>query len=220
MPIFSHQAIGNRQQATGVSELQGSRVSEAGHDNNGDVSDTSAHQHISTSTNQHGRPTTLRVTGRDAFATPSITGALRDKQTVNDQSENNPVVSLPRINSFTQEKLTEVWKVFVETFEAPQLKSALSSREPKLLDQWHIEYVLDTELQLQRLTLDLKPKLLGHLRRELSNESIEIDFLISTHHNEKPSVPYTESEKWQSLVEKYPALAALKTKFGLDFEQY
>jgi len=169
----------------------------------------------------HGshRPTTLRVTGRDSFATPSITGALRDKPLVNDQSENNPVDSLPKSKPFTQEKLTEVWKVFVEKFEAPQLKSALSSREPKLLDQWHIEYVLDTELQLQRLTLDLKPKLLGHLRRELSNESIEIDFLISTHHDEKPSVPYTESEKWQSLVEKYPALAALKTKFGLDFEQ-
>lgn len=110
--------------------------------------------------------------------------------------------------------------MFVENIDAPQLKSALSSREPKLNDQWRIEYYLDNELQLQRLTLDLKPKLLGHLRKTLSNDLIEIEFLILAHEDEKPSVPYTESEKWQSLVEKYPSLSSLKTKFGLDFEQY
>jgi len=107
----------------------------------------------------------------------------------------------------------------VEKIDAPQLKSALSSREPKLNDNWSIEYDLDNEMQLQRLTLELKPKLLGYLRQEFKNESIEIAFLVSDVKDQKPSVPYTESEKWQALVEKYPALATLKTKFGLDFEQ-
>ena len=120
---------------------------------------------------------------------------------------------------FTREKLTEVWKTFVERIDAPQLKSALASREPKLNDQWRVEYDLDNELQLQRLTLDLKPKLLGYLRRELKNESIDIDFSILTHAEFKPAVPYTDGEKWLALLEKYPALATLKTKFGLDFEQ-
>jgi DNA polymerase III subunit gamma/tau len=102
--------------------------------------------------------------------------------------------------------------------EAPQLKSVLSVREPVLKDQWRVEYELDNELQLQRLTLDLKPKLLGYLRRQLNNESIDIIFTISAHQDKTTAQPYTDSEKWQALVEKYPALASLKSKFGLDFE--
>jgi DNA polymerase-3 subunit gamma/tau len=170
------------------------------------------------------RPTTRRVSGRDAFATPSISGALREDSTLNDvdssyKSDENPSASVSEVKPFTHAKLVEVWKIFVGKIEAPQLKSALSSRDPNLNEGWRIEYELDTELQLQRLILELKPKLLGFLRRELSNESIEIEFLISTHSDDKHSVPYTESEKWQALVEKYPALATLKSKFGLDFEQ-
>lgn len=170
------------------------------------------------------RPTTRRVSGRDSFTTPSIRGALNDEPMLKDRTPShttgkNAEESSTEAQSFTLEELTVVWKKFVEKIDAPQLKSALSSREPKLNDQSHIEYYLDNELQLQRLTLDLKPKLLGHLRREFNNESIDINFLISSHSDDNPSVPYTESEKWQALVEKYPALATLKTKFGLDFEQ-
>jgi hypothetical protein len=170
------------------------------------------------------RQTIRRVSGRDAFTTPSIREALNNDPVFKDQAPSsatvkNPAQSINVTQPLTQEKLTEVWKTFVEKIEAPQLKSALSSREPKLKGHGHIEYELDNELQLQRLTLDLKPKLLGNLRQEFSNDSIDIDFSISTITDETSSVPYTESEKWQSLVEKYPALAALKTKFGLDFEQ-
>jgi len=115
--------------------------------------------------------------------------------------------------------LAEVWKRFVDKIDSPQLKSALSTKEPQLKDEWRVEYELDNELQLQRLTDDLKPKLRGYLRRELNNELIDIVLTISAHPDEGPSVPYTESEKWQALVEKYPALASLKSKFGLDFDQ-
>ena len=122
--------------------------------------------------------------------------------------------------SFTQEKLAETWKRFVDNIDSPHLKSALSTKEPGLKDEWHVEYELDNELQLHRLTHDIKPKLLRHLRRELSNESLEIYFKVSAHPHEGPSLPYTESEKWLALVEKYPALATLRSKFGLDFDQY
>jgi len=79
---------------------------------------------------------------------------------------------------------------------------------------------LETELQLNRLTDELKPKLLGYLRQRFQNEAIEIQFKISNHLNHAPNIPYTEAEKWSSLVEKYPALATLKSKFGLDFEHF
>jgi hypothetical protein len=91
---------------------------------------------------------------------------------------------------------------------------------PVLNDNWEVEYELDTELQFNRLTLDLKPKLLGHLRRILRNESVEVLFKVSEDMSQRPHIPYTESERWSLLVEKYPALANLKSKFGLDFEHF
>lgn len=91
-------------------------------------------------------------------------------------------------------------------------------REPEIKDQWNVEYLLDNELQSQRLSLDLKPKLLGYLRRQLNNEAIDISFSITAHTDNTAAQPYTDSEKWQVLVEKYPALDALRSKFGLDIE--
>jgi hypothetical protein len=121
---------------------------------------------------------------------------------------------------FSHQELLEAWKNFVAKIDAPQLKSALSAREPILGDNSQIEYELDTELQYNRLTLDLKPKLQGYLRRQFENEAIEILFTVSTHTNQQSNIPYTDGEKWDSLVNKYPALASLKSKFGLDFEHY
>ncbi len=119
---------------------------------------------------------------------------------------------------FSQPELVEAWKNFVESIEAAQLKSALSAREPVLAEKWQVQYELDSELQLNRLTLDLKPKLLGFLREAFKNERIEIQFKVSANTIQQTRTPYTEAERWDSLVEKYPALATLKSKFGLDFE--
>ncbi len=123
-----------------------------------------------------------------------------------------------KIQPFSVEDLVKSWRKFVDKIDAPQLKSALSTREPVIQDQWIVSYELDNELQLQRLTLDLKPKLLGYLRRHLNNDAIDIKFSVLPHHDTDSSVPFTDSEKWQALIEKYPSLAYLKTKFGLDFE--
>ena len=121
-------------------------------------------------------------------------------------------------NPFSQPELVVAWKNFVDSIEAAQLKSALSAREPVLAENWQVQYELDSELQLNRLTLDLKPKLLGFLRETFKNESIEILFKVSANTIQLTRTPYTDAERWDSLVEKYPALAALKSKFGLDFE--
>lgn len=106
----------------------------------------------------------------------------------------------------------------MEDIDAPQLKSALSSRLPLLTDEWRIIYELDNELQNQRIVLELKPQLLGFLRQNLENEKIEIEFTIIENKDYKPDIPYTDGEKWQALAEKYPALISLKNKFGLDFQ--
>lgn len=121
---------------------------------------------------------------------------------------------------FSQFELLEAWKVFVEKIDSPQLKSALGTREPNLTGEWQIEYDLDSELQLNRLALELKPKLIGYLRRQFRNDAIEIQFKVSANSGNQYNIPYTDAERWLLLVEKYPALANLKSKFGLDFEHF
>ena len=170
--------------------------------------------------------TPRKIAVRGSFSTPSILDALRDEPLVEDirsVAETNGTDYLPpqKEKPFLQQELLEAWKGFVTTItDAPQLKSALGAREPKLTGQWQIEYELDTELQYNRLTADLKPKLLGFLRRKFDNESIVINFSVSEQINQSAHITYTDEERWNLLVTKYPSLAGLKAKFGLDFEHY
>jgi DNA polymerase-3 subunit gamma/tau len=120
--------------------------------------------------------------------------------------------------SFDAKRLTEVWKSFAESVDAAQLKSALSVREPLLLEDFCIEYNLDNEVQRQRIILDVKPKLLAYLYKELSNDRITVEFKVSENMEEIVNKPYTDQEKFNVLVAKYPLLGTLKQKFGLDFE--
>lgn len=163
--------------------------------------------------------------GRSSYATPSILDALNDLpkeseiRTMADStaaSYGEKEIAKP----FELSGLLVAWLTFVSTVEAPQLKSALSAREPQIIGEWEILYELDTELQYNRLTLDLKPKLLGFLRRQLENQAIEITFKVSDDLAPLSDIPYTDEEKWNVLVSKYPPLALLKSKFGLDFEHY
>ncbi len=163
--------------------------------------------------------------GRSSYATPSILDALND---LSKESELGIIADSTATSygekqtakPFELAELLVAWLTFVGTVEAPQLKSALSAREPQIIGEWEILYELDTELQYNRLTLDLKPKLLGFLRRQLENQAIEITFQVSDDLSPISDIPYTDEEKWNVLVSKYPSLALLKSKFGLDFEHY
>ncbi|MCX6238217.1 MAG: hypothetical protein NTY07_11790 [Bacteroidia bacterium] len=165
------------------------------------------------------------MTVRGDYSTPSILDALREEPKL----EELGIVSEAAANEyskngidhpFSQEELLEAWRTFVGKIDAPQLKSALGTREPSLTGAWLIEYELDTELQFHRLTMELKPKLLSYLRNQFGNEAIEIQFKVSSNAAHQSNIPYTDAERWSSLVERYPALAALKSKFGLDFEHF
>ena len=166
-----------------------------------------------------------RATGLGTYSTPSIMDALRNEPLADVLGESSEVAVnqysvSETLYPFSQSELLEAWKVFVEKIDAPQLKSALGAREPHVTSDWQIEYDLDTELQYNRLALDIKPKLQSYLRQHFRNEAIEIQFKVSTSESNLPNIPYTDTERWALLVEMYPSLASLKSKFGLDFEHF
>ena len=172
------------------------------------------------------RPPVKKIIGRGSFSTPSILDALKDDDpkaqisSLVSEGPQNQYVKKEANKSFTQLELLDAWKDFVSTIEAPQMKSALNAREPVLTGQWQIEYELDTELQFNRLTLELKPKIVGFLRRHFQNEALEILFKVSEKISSHSDIPYTDEERWNLLVTRYPSLGGLKSKFGLDFEHY
>lgn len=167
-----------------------------------------------------------RAAGRGAYSTPSILDALRDEPKSNETNivsdvTTNTYSKNETNHPFSQQELLEVWKIFVDKIEdAPQLKSALATQEPRISGEWQIEYDVDTDLQLNRLALDIKPKLQSYLRNHFGSEAIEIQFKVSESTDQKIHIPYTDAERWALLVEKYPPLATLKSKFGLDFEHF
>ena len=174
---------------------------------------------------QRSEPITPKYTSRGSFSTPSILDALKDapkaeKEDILSETNLNNIGPKQSARLFNQTELVEAWMKFVAVMEIPQLKSALTAREPIITENGHLEFELDTELQFNRFTSDVKPKLVSFLRRELQNDSIEILFTISDGTGHVSAVPYTDEEKWNLLVSRYPDLAPLKSKFGLDFELY
>ena len=155
------------------------------------------------------------------LSTPSISGML-NAGNLSGVSEPNSAsfkrTEIPKEQPFDLDQLTKAWKAFAEMVDAAQLKSALSVREPILLENFLVEYNLDNEVQRQRIVLDLKSKLLVHLHKALHNERIEVKFNVTENLEEIKNKPYTDQEKFNALLEKYPVLGIMKQRFGLDFE--
>ena len=162
-----------------------------------------------------------RYLHKENLSTPSISGML---------SENHlSGVSEPAADSrkdqgvimeqvFDNEQLTKAWKEFAETVEAAQLNSALTVREPLLLENFNVSYNLDNELQSNGIVSDVKPKLLAYLHKVLQNELITVEFVVSENKQEILNKPYTNQEKFNTLAAKYPVVNLIKQKFGLEFE--
>ncbi|MCE1199622.1 MAG: hypothetical protein LWW85_11685 [Marinilabiliales bacterium] len=155
---------------------------------------------------------------KENLATPSIYGMLGGKETGATETQTTRVSEPIRTSEIDPIKLVEKWKQFADQVDAAQLKSALSVREPLLTEQYLIRYTLDNEVQRNRLILEVKPGLLAFLQRELHNDKIDLEFEIDDSQEVVVRRPYTDKERYDVLVNKYPLLGTLKSKFGLDFD--
>ncbi len=155
------------------------------------------------------------------LSTPSISGMLNGTGSPG-VSEPDPRLSkevkLLKEELFDAGQLTKAWKDFAETVDAAQLRSALSVREPVIHDNFCVVYNLDNEVQRQRITQDLKPKLLAYLHKIMHNDHITVEFNVTENLEEIINKPYTDQEKFNTLAAKYPILGQMKNRFGLDFE--
>lgn len=76
-----------------------------------------------------------------------------------------------------------------------------------------IKYLLTNPLEKDKLESE-KNELQVFLRNKFNEPLLHIDYELSTHTT--TARPYTAKEKFDVMITKNPALAALKDKLGLD----
>ena len=119
-------------------------------------------------------------------------------------------------NAFSQATLEKAWSEFATSIEkeSVNLYVTLTSRTPELKDNFLVVFLVDNAIQADDIH-ERKRELLGFLRKELNNASINLEVEVSETVIEKRA--YTPVEKFQKLTEKNPAMQSLKQKLDLDF---
>ena len=120
------------------------------------------------------------------------------------------------INEFSQDKLSEIWRSFVVSYQekSPSFANAIAKYDPLLKDNYVIEYKADSPI----ISKDLLSvtALLEFLKRELNNNQITLKSVVPSKTEQKRS--YTDREKFDELSGKYPGIIKLKDQLNLEIE--
>ena len=87
------------------------------------------------------------------------------------------------------------------------------SKELRLVNSTEVHITLANHIEIDSLD-KIRTELLSFLRDKLSNDNIDIVAEVSE--EEKDRKAYTNSEKFEKLIEKQPLLKELKDRLGLD----
>jgi len=156
------------------------------------------------------RPTISGAGIRSTKSITSLKSAKEEKEVANSQTLNE---------SFNEEQLTEVWNEIANQFKKSNFinKYVMMNREFHLIDGL-IHLKVENEVQVQQFNETIRLELLTTLREKLKNSLIDIVLdVLPDEENAKRSL-YTQEDKYNHLVEKYPILAEMKQSFGLDYE--
>ncbi len=116
----------------------------------------------------------------------------------------------------TKEKIEAKLKEFiVSRGRSERIKLALSVIKPEVNNETDVVFQVSNPLQEEDVK-SVVNEIKNYLRRELNNSNIEITVEITQAKISKKV--YTETDRFNYLCEKNPALSLLKQKFALDFE--
>lgn len=116
----------------------------------------------------------------------------------------------------TQEKLEAKMKEYVKVrAKTERIRLAVSVTKAVLADNNRVLLRVSNPLQEDDV-ISAKNEIRNFLKRELNNSDIEIETELIQVKTSKRM--YTDSDRFNYLCEKNPALGALKQKFSLDFE--
>lgn len=144
-------------------------------------------------------------------------GNLSLKQLLNPTSQKEEVaVSQTGTTDFSQDELYDKWRKFAYSVKAIDLDlySTLTVNKPRLKEGYIVEVTIFNSAQEADINAR-KAELLGYLRKQLNNSSIDLEMVIDKEAESKGV--YTIQDKYKKLVEKNPDIEILRKKFDLNF---
>jgi DNA polymerase-3 subunit gamma/tau len=120
---------------------------------------------------------------------------------------------------FDLTKFLEVWNEIAQKYKDGNLinKFVMMDRPIELIETVaHVK--VENEVQVQHFNEQLRMEVLGILRERLSNYTVDIVLDLTEQENDEKKLLYTQSDKFDFLVQKHPLLGELKQKLGLDHE--
>ena len=123
------------------------------------------------------------------------------------------------VKEITLEELQREWTQIADNFKTANLinKYVMMNRPIQVVaNSIHISF--ENEVQMQQFNENIKLEILTTLRTKLKNHLIDIELdMVEQEKNDKKML-YTQSDKYNFLVEKHPVISELKQRFGLDHE--
>lgn len=164
-------------------------------------------------TSPSAKPTTS-LTGLDLGGLMKGNKPVKEKETEEEEEE------LPSESYGTEHvsisDVLRVWPVMTDEIasELPLLQHTLIVASPELLEDNVISISIDNSLQSEEI-FKYKRKITIFLRKALKNGTVSIKAVMKeiTPENRRP---YTDTEKFNFLAEKAPAVKKLKDQLGLD----
>jgi len=125
------------------------------------------------------------------------------------------VHELEEDREFSVEELRQKWDAFADQIrqEGRESEYATLKQEWKLEEKYRVRMQLTNgvqQLSMEKLNQDLTL----FLRKSLCNKNISVEWEVAK--NEHKKLIYTNSEKFEHLAEKNPALRKLKDRLDLD----
>ena len=159
------------------------------------------------------------------FVKPSKIFSIKDLMSDNektvektpDQAEetSNGSIHGDRIE-FSPEAFEDAWKEFIEQLngEGPRIMSMFKAIKPEFENENTIRIHLSNAAQKDTFVLNFKQKLINFLQRKFILPELEIETIVDL--SESNDVLYTDGQKENHLMNKYPALKEMKKIFNLD----
>lgn len=161
--------------------------------------------------------------GKNNSFTPSIKDALGGKKQAEQPTEikeekvavvetyNQP----DKFEAFTEEQLHKTWKQFADSLiDHPALVATLVNF-PEIKENGLLMLPIENSYQDEAIQR-IKPKLKSFLRRELRNDSIELETYITEIAQTKRI--YFDHDKLNAMADTNPSILELKRRFNLDFD--
>lgn len=150
------------------------------------------------------------IAGDKKDTVPPAEATPEESTSVLQQGNSEPLPAL------TPESFEEVWKKFTDLLkgEGARVTSMLKSIHTELDEQEGITIHLANADQKDLFVLNYKPRLTALLQQEFGLQEIEITTTVDL--SESNEIIYSDEQKYNHMVGKYPGLKDFKNAFNLD----